>query len=160
MTDATRTWRSQPSTCPSMSGRPTMSRREFATDFAAYVNDGESEYRFGSEPQSTKRAFTPMQALMEAAPGEAIEPSQMEMLALRDLLSDAIDDLPVRHKWVLEQNLIHRIPVRTLGAWMGLGKSYVWVLKQEALAMLRTSLQDHPSIVAYLGRHDIENEEE
>jgi DNA-directed RNA polymerase specialized sigma24 family protein len=137
-----------------------VSRREFATDFTHVSPDGESNYSWTAEPQTTKRAFTPMQALMQAAPGEAIEPSQMEMLALRDLLADAIDNLPVRHKWVLEQNLIHRIPVRTLGAWMGLGKSYVWVLKQEALAMLRTALENEPSIVAYLGRHDIENEEE
>ena len=109
--------------------------------------------------RSHERPFTPLQALMEAAPHEPIDTSQMEMLALRDVLSDAIDRLDVRHRWVLEQNLIHRIPVRTLGGWMGLGKSYVWLLKEQALEALKNDLEDHPAIIAYLNRHDINEED-
>lgn len=105
------------------------------------------------------RPDTPLQALMEAAPGDAIETSKMEMLSIRDVLSDAIDRLDPRHRWVLEQNLIHRIPVRTLGAWMGLGKSYVWCLKEEALEALKADLQDHPIILKYLTRHNEPDED-
>jgi DNA-directed RNA polymerase specialized sigma24 family protein len=130
-------------------------RREIATNFHRHSSDGDGgTYVADTDPAASRRPFSPIEALMSAAPGEAVETSQMEMLALRDLLSDAIDALPPRHRWVLEQNLIARIPVRTLGDWMGLGKSYVWMLKEEALAMLRESLQDHPTIQAYLHRHE------
>lgn len=97
---------------------------------------------------------------MSAAPGDTIEASKLEMLALRDLLSDAIDALEPRYRWVLEQTVIHRIPLRAIAEWMNLSKTYVAVIRDEALAQLREQLSDHPAIVAYLGRHDEPNEEE
>jgi DNA-directed RNA polymerase specialized sigma24 family protein len=102
-----------------------------------------------------RRPVTPIQALMECAPGEEPDVSRMEMIAYKEIIADAIDRLDLRHKWVFEQNVIHRVPVRTLGHMMGLGKTYVWMLKNEALEMLRKDLQDHPLIVAYLRRHDM-----
>lgn len=106
------------------------------------------------------RPDTPIEALMQCAPGEEPDLSKMELLAFRDVLADAIDRLDLRHKWVFEQNVIHRVPVRTLGHMMGLGKTYVWLLKNEALAMLKADLKDNPAIQAYLGRYNRKDDDE
>jgi len=137
-----------------------MSRREISVDFTHNIDGPMSGYSYTAEPNTERRPFTPIEALMSAAPHEPIETSQIELLAMRDLLADAIDRLPERHKWVLEMQMMRRTPVRPLGDMMSLSKSRVWKIKQEALAMLRNDLQDHPLIVAYLGRHDILNDEE
>lgn len=130
-------------------------KREIPTDWSVPVRhdyDGDSSVR--NEPAITRRPMTPLEALMSAAPGDEPETSQIELLAIRDVLADAIDALPLRHKWVFEQHVIGKVPIRQLGDWMGLGKSYVWLLKEEALRMLRESLKDHPAIVNYLTRYD------
>lgn len=114
----------------------------------------ESDDWVSSGPANQRRPMTPLQALMECAPGEEPDASQLELLALRDTIADAIDRLDLRHKWVFEMHVLNRFSVRTLGEMMGLGKSYVHLLVQEAKAMLAEDLQDHPAIAAYLCRHD------
>lgn len=91
---------------------------------------------------------------MECVPGEEPDTSTIEMLLLRDTIADAIAKLSPRHRWVFEMSVMHRVPVRTLGLWMSLSKTYVWMLAEEAKAMLKLDLEDHPAIVAYLTRHD------
>lgn len=135
-----------------------MTRREVSTDWTQTTADNTSEYV--NEPHDKARAFTPMEALMSTAPGEPIEASQMEMLALRDVIADAIDALPPRNKWVFEQHVMARVPIRQIADWMQLGKSYVWLLVQESKEMLRESLADHPAIVAYLTRNDYPEDDE
>ena len=102
------------------------------------------------EPTTRTRPYSDMQALMEAAPGAAIENSVESLLRLRDVLADAIDDLPDRHRWVLEQRLIAKVPLRTLANWMSISKSRVHTLEREALVMLRTTLEGNTMIVEYL----------
>lgn len=103
------------------------------------------------------RPDTPLEALMSCAPGEEPDLSKMELLALKEVLADAIDRLDLRHKWVFEQHVIARIPVRTLGVMMGLGKSYVWLLVQEAKQMLQDDLAQQPLIQDYFNRHQQED---
>lgn len=135
-------------------------KREIPTDWTTFSHSQDDTFKRTNEPAHKHRPMSPMEALMSAAPNEPIETSQLEMLALRDVLADAIDALPMRHRWVFEQHVIGRVPVRQLGEWMGLGKSYVWLLVQEAKEMLRESLADQPIIAEYLTRHDIEDEDE
>lgn len=122
-------------------------KRDIPTDMQTSVNR-----------RHAHRPDTPIEALMACAPGEEPDLSKIELLAIRDTIADAIDRLDLRHKWVFEQNQIHRVSVRDLGHMMGLGKSYVWLLVQEAKTMLADDLKDQPAIAAYLGRHDEEQD--
>lgn len=133
-------------------------RREVSTDWTQTSREDEAQYV--NEPTDRARAFTPMEALMSAAPGEQIEPSQIELLALRDVIADAIDALPPRNKWVFEQHVIARVPLRQIADWMQLGKSYVWLLVQESKELLREELADHPAIVTYLTRNDYDEDDD
>jgi RNA polymerase sigma factor (sigma-70 family) len=122
-------------------------KREFATDMA------------GLPKQMRARPDTPMEALMASAPNEPIETSQLELLALRDVLADAIDALPDRLKFVFELSVIERRPIRNIAKMMNMSKSHVWKLVQQAKDQLADELQDNPAIAAYLRRHDDEDEE-
>lgn len=133
-------------------------RREVSTDWTQTSREDEAQYV--NEPTDRARAFTPMEALMSAAPGEQIEASQIELLALRDVIADAIDALPPRNKWVFEQHVIARVPIRQIADWMQLGKSYVWLLVQESKELLREELADHPAIVTYLTRNDYDEDDD
>lgn len=133
-------------------------RREVSTDWTQTSREDEAQYV--NEPTDRARAFTPMEALMSAAPGEQIEASQIELLALRDVIADAIDALPPRNKWVFEQHVIARVPLRQIADWMQLGKSYVWLLVQESKELLREELADHPAIVTYLTRNDYDEDDD
>lgn len=133
-------------------------RREVSTDWTQTTREDDAQYV--NEPTDRARAFTPMEALMSAAPGEQIEASQIELLALRDVIADAIDALPPRNKWVFEQHVIARVPLRQIADWMQLGKSYVWLLVQESKELLREELADHPAIVTYLTRNDYDEDDD
>ena len=121
-------------------------KHEVPVDFTVQTDDSRSN----GEPLSRARPYSDMQALMEAAPGAAIENSVESLLRLRDVLADAIDDLPDRHRWVLEQRLIAKVPLRTLANWMSISKSRVHTLEKEALVMLRVKLNGNLMIAAYL----------
>lgn len=134
-----------------------MTRHAVPTDWTQTAADDST---YVNVPRSEDRAFTPMEALMRAAPGDPIEPSQVEMLALREVIADAIDALPPRNRWVFEQHVIARASIRQIADWTQLGKSYVWLLVQESKEMLRESLADQPAIVAYLTRNDYPEDDE
>lgn len=134
-----------------------MTKREVSTDWVQIRYDDGRKYT--NEPEDKARPFTPMEALMQAVPGETPEVSQMENLALRDVIADAIDGLTERQRYVFEQHVMARVPLRTLAQWMGLKKSSIFKIKEAALESLRERLVDHPAVAAYLTRFDTEDDE-
>jgi DNA-directed RNA polymerase sigma subunit (sigma70/sigma32) len=114
---------------------------------------------FASDPStlewtaSTKRPTTPMQALMQAAPGQPIETSQMELLGLREVLSDAFDQLTSEEQWLLNALLIEKRPLRRLARESGIPKTSLARIRDTTLAKLRASLSDDTVIVDYLERY-------
>ena len=134
-----------------------MARRELVTPWATpkeSFND-ESEHRSTlPEGRSVHRPFNPLQALMEAAPNEVSQTSQMEMLVLRDLLADALDQLDPWSRSLIEARIIEKRTFRALERKFKLTKSSLHRHEQLILKQLAESLEDHPAIQAYLTRHD------
>lgn len=93
-----------------------------------------------------KRPFTPLEALMQAQPGSEPEASQMELLALRDVLADAIDALAPRERWVFNANVIEGQGVRRIAQDLGIAKSTVHLILQTAKRKLRERLLEHEVI--------------
>lgn len=130
---------------------------EIPTDWGRVVQS-DDEIIVASEPAAHTRPSTPMQALMEAPPHHEPEVSQVELLELRDVLADAIDQLDDRARYVFEQHVIGGVAIRQLADWLGCSKSTIWKIKKRAIRLLRKSLSDHPAIQAYLTRFDQEDE--
>lgn len=97
-----------------------------------------------------RRAITDMQALMEAAPHEPIEPSLESLAPMRELLSEAFDELSERDRWIVNSILIERKSIRATAADLSLAKSHVDRLYKAALARLQDRLSDNPIIKEYL----------
>lgn len=102
---------------------------------------------------AARASFTPMEALMSAAPFEPIESSQMEMLALRDVLQDALDDvLTPLELWVFNALVVERKSLRSLGRQINRPKTTIARIRDGAFRKLREHLQDTPAIRSYLER--------
>lgn len=102
---------------------------------------------------TTTRPFTPIEALMSSTGGEAVETSVMELIALRELINDAIDDeLTDLELWVFNALFVERKSLRRLGRELSIPKTTIARIRDKAIEKLRTALQDHPTIKEYLER--------
>lgn len=97
---------------------------------------------------------TALAALMAAPPHTPPRSSQEELLPLREVLADAIDALPERHRVAFEACVIERRAMRATAKELGVTKSTVHRLKEEAVCLLREALASHPLIETYLHRRD------
>lgn len=89
---------------------------------------------------------------MAAAPGEEPEVSQMELLALRDVLNDAIDEaLTEEEAWIFNASIVEKMSTRELARQLGTSKSTISRSKLRAIRKLGAHLQDVPVIREYLG---------
>lgn len=103
------------------------------------------------ELQHRARAFSPYEALMSTRPHEEPEKSQLELLALRDLLADVLDDLDWRDKRLIEAKVIEQRSYRSLEEELGFKKSHLQRRYRELTAELAERLKDHPLIKNHLG---------
>ena len=94
----------------------------------------------------------PWEALMTAEIGSEPEISRVEMLAIRELLVDAVEALDPRRRWVFEAVVIEARPMRTIASQMGLSLGMVHKLSQQAKCLLYEYLRDEPILKEYLGR--------
>ena len=106
------------------------------------------------EQPDAHRPWSPLQALMEAAPHEDPETSRLELLLLRDVLADALDDLSPRDRRLVEARVIERKPLRKLERELGWKKSHMQRREKQLLELLATRLERHPAIKQYLRRND------
>ena len=93
----------------------------------------------------------PVQALMEAPPGDAPSVSALELVELREVLADAMESIPDdRLRWVARATFIERLGRRRLATQLGISKSTVHRLVDQARAHLQAELQDHPLVAERL----------
>lgn len=125
-------------------------RREFAGPDGHYLGEPEFIGRM-AVGMAEQRPETAIQALMECAPHDEPDLSLEELLPLRDVLADAIDlCLDGRQRWVFEALVIRGESLRSLGRELALSKTHVARLRDEAISLLRTVLEDHPLIERHL----------
>jgi len=116
-----------------------------------YGRDGKYSPDWDLSGWAKSRPFTPYESIMCAPPG--VEPgiSQMELIHLRDILNDAIEDvLTPLELWIFNAIFIERQSLRALGRQINRPKTTVARIRDGAVKKLREALQDNPSIVEYL----------
>ena len=97
-----------------------------------------------------QRPATEIEAIMQAPPFHDPQPAQETLLPLRDVLADAIDQLPPLEREVFEACVIRKASLREYAQEAGLSKSGVAKVRDRAARMLRAALADHPAILEYL----------
>jgi RNA polymerase sigma factor (sigma-70 family) len=87
---------------------------------------------------------------MAAPPGVAPASTQDQRLHLREILADAIDSLPPRERWVWDATVTERRSYREIAAVLGVGKSTVQRIKDNARALLKERLIKEPLVREHL----------
>lgn len=85
--------------------------------------------------------MTALAALMETAPGDQPTRSLEEYAALREVLGEAIDSLPLLEREVFEAVVIERASYRELADRFVCGTTTIYRIKESACAKLRTQLE-------------------
>lgn len=96
------------------------------------------------------RPNSEMAALMEAEPHCEPQTSRQQLLPLRECLQDAIDHLHPREAWVLNSIVVERLSLRAVARQLGLGKSQIATIRDNALNHLYDELADDPLVIEYL----------
>jgi len=97
------------------------------------------------------RAFTPYESIMSAPPGVEPAVSQMELIHLRDIINDAIDEhLTPLETWVFNALIVERKSLRSLGRQINRPKTTIARIRDGAIKKLQEALRDNPDIIDYL----------
>ena len=102
-----------------------------------------------------RRPSNEYEALMECAPYQEPETHAEQLLALREVLADAIDSLPEREREVFDGVFLRRETLSRLGERLGYSKMHVSRIRDKATSLLRERLADNPLILEYLDRHQM-----
>lgn len=88
-----------------------------------------------------RRAVTPLQALMEAAPFEEPGESVMERWGYLDVVNEAMEEaLDEREFWVIQALFWRRLTLRQLGRELSLSKTQVARIRDQAIEKLAVAL--------------------
>jgi hypothetical protein len=101
-----------------------------------------------------RRPDNPFEALMACAPGDEPDLSVQELAELREVLEDAIEQLTEEEAWAFNELVVGKTALRK----MLVPKTTAARWRDTAIQKLRTALQEHPAVVAYLTRHDREDD--
>mgnify|MGYP001365026924 CR=1 FL=1 len=118
-------------------------KRELASTF-----DNQSNKRMVAS--SDQRADNPFEALMVCPPGIDPDPSRDELLPLRDILQDEIENLTEREQWIFDALTSRRLSLRQCGRELGLSFSHIRRIRDNVYTKLRTALIEHEEIRSYL----------
>lgn len=107
-----------------------------------------------------RRPESEMQALMESTAAHPIEDSIEILLPLRDIIEDALDALSAKHRFVLNALVIEGMSLSQCAVFLAaeIGREHAYSktrvarIRDEALAQLRSVLQDSPLIKERLNR--------
>jgi len=99
---------------------------------------------------SEMRPDTALEALMRAAPHEPIDASGEELLPLREIICDAIDELSEEEQYLFNMLYSERLSVREIGYRLALSKSNVTRQRDKLNVKMQHLLQRHPTIRRYL----------
>ena len=94
---------------------------------------------------------TVFDALVGLAPFEEPQESQEERHELRELVTQAVEDLPEDERWLIEMLFLTRLSLRFVAKVTGIPKTSLARERDMILAKLRAQLRDHPSVREKLG---------
>lgn len=124
-----------------------------AFDYESDTGIGNSPLEYQASRTIQRAPETVTEALMQAPPSETPLLAREELLPLRDVIADAMDQvLTPRERWVFERSVIERQPLRGIAADLGLCKSVIDRTKQRAARKLSDALVSEPRIEKYLRR--------
>lgn len=89
-------------------------------------------------------------ALMQAAPHTDVDDDIDSLLPVREVLNDAIENLPALERFVFDGCVVERRPLRALAVDLGRSKSGVALIRDRACALLRQALEGDPIIKGHL----------
>lgn len=95
--------------------------------------------------------FTPLEALMGSDGNPPM--STLEMIALREVINDAIEDvLTPLELWVFNALFVERKSLRKLAKELSIPKTTIARIRDRSTEKLRTALKTEPLIQEYLER--------
>jgi RNA polymerase sigma factor (sigma-70 family) len=93
----------------------------------------------------------PIQALMEAAPGDEPVESLEELQPLREAVADCLDALGEQDRYVIDALNSERVTLQELGDRLGVSRMHASRLREQAFTRLRGLMAEHPVIRHRLG---------
>lgn len=92
---------------------------------------------FGVDPAREGGAYG---ALMAAPPFQEPETPQTQLLPLRDLIQDAIDELTPRERWVFDAKCSEQLSYAQVAKQLSIGKTTAYDIYARAVEKLRAAL--------------------
>lgn len=86
------------------------------------------------------------QALMETRPFEEPKESNDDLLYLRDVVAEYVDQLDERELWIVNAFISERKSLQAIADELGFSKTHVWRLRNEAFDKLKHAMTMNPTI--------------
>lgn len=101
-----------------------------------------------------RRPETPMEALMQAVPGEEIRESVEELQPFREAVANCIDQLNEQDRYIIDAVNTERISLEELGERLGVTKTHAWRLRNSAMENLKKIMVQDPTVLERLRKND------
>lgn len=101
-----------------------------------------------------RRPETPIEALMQAAPGEDIRESVEELQPFREAVANCIDQLNEQERFIIDAVNTEMISLEELGERLGVTKTHAWRLRNSAMDSLRKIMLQDPTVLERLKNND------
>jgi len=90
--------------------------------------------------------FNEYQALMESTPLEEPREVNDDLNALRDVVAQYVDELEPRDLWIINACMTERLSLQQIADQLGITKTHVWRLRNQAFDKLKAKMQADPDI--------------
>ena len=142
-----------------MLGSSVATKREYARsplewrDHEGRTHGGLANMRGdGAAAHGERRPVTPLQALMECAPGEEPQPSLEELAPLREIVNDVIErELEGEDLWLFEALYIQKLSLQECGTVLSKTKWEIRRWADRLKRQLAEQLLVHDEVRNYLG---------
>ena len=101
-----------------------------------------------------RRPETPMEALMQAAPGEDVRESVVELQPFREAVANCIEQLNEQERFIIDAVNTEMISLEELGERLGVTKTHAWRLRNSAMNNLRKIMLQDPTVLERLRNND------
>jgi len=101
-----------------------------------------------------RRPETPIEALMQAAPGEDVRESVEELQPFREAVASCIDQLSEQDRFIIDAVNTEMISLEELGERLGVTKTHAWRLRNSAMDSLRKIMLQDPTVLERLRNND------
>ena len=101
-----------------------------------------------------RRPETPLEALMQAAPGEDIRESVIELQPFREAVAGCIDKLDAQDRFIIDAVNTEMVSLEELGKRLGVTKTHAWRLRNSAMDNLRKIMLQDPTVLERLRNND------